>query len=269
MADLAVVVIFVKVYLVAEGDGIRVSKAKLDILCFFRKGQHRGEESKKDGNCGDTQRHDVLLLNEMIRVTIHITNSQVKLKRSQKFRFFLKLQVVKKLKGAVMKVFLVVLSVCMATGSALAAVYEWVDDKGVINFTDNAEKIPAKYRNKAREKDLSQEKNIFVIKGGSTPAAPSGTGTGGSSGGHDQNWWRARISSLRDQTSQSEEQLEAKRRQLVELRHRRVVYQKGSDRISYNRLKAEIERDEASLKELRSRLSAAEAEAAAAGITVQ
>lgn len=167
-----------------------------------------------------------------------------------------------------MKALLVVATMILTAGSAGAAVYQWVDDRGVINFTDNRDKIPPKYRAKAREKDMSDEKNIFILKGEKTPAAQSAPGGGERPAEQNQDWWRARVTTLRDQVKQSEEDLESKRKRLAELHHRRVVYQKASDRASYNRLKAEIEKDEVSLKELRERLTAAETAAASAGAPV-
>ncbi len=44
-----------------------------------------------------------------------------------------------------MVVFLLSFPVC-------AAVYEWKDDNGVVNFTDDPENIPAKYLKKAKKR---------------------------------------------------------------------------------------------------------------------
>jgi hypothetical protein len=67
-----------------------------------------------------------------------------------------------------MKKLLIILFVLIFASSASATVYKWVDEGGVVNFTDDYGQIPPHYRSKAEETNLSK-------MGPSTPSqAPLG-----------------------------------------------------------------------------------------------
>jgi len=50
-----------------------------------------------------------------------------------------------------MKKFIFILFILIFASSASATIYRWVDEKGVVNFTDDDSKIPPDYRNKVEE----------------------------------------------------------------------------------------------------------------------
>jgi hypothetical protein len=50
-----------------------------------------------------------------------------------------------------MKKLIVLLISFIFASSASAAIYRWVDEKGVVNFVDDDSKIPSAYRNKAEK----------------------------------------------------------------------------------------------------------------------
>jgi len=58
-----------------------------------------------------------------------------------------------------MKKVLFILFVLIFASSASAAVYKWVDEQGVINFTDDLTKIPPDYRDKAEEVNVPRMKS--------------------------------------------------------------------------------------------------------------
>ena len=68
-----------------------------------------------------------------------------------------------------MKKFIFVLSFLFIFASSVSAtIYRWVDEKGVVNFSDDYSKVPPEYRHKAEEVDIQK-------KGPSTPSpVPSG-----------------------------------------------------------------------------------------------
>lgn len=158
--------------------------------------------------------------------------------------------------------------VSMAAYSAQAAVYEWVDDKGVVHFTDNADKIPDKYLKRAKEK--SQENDRVTV---TSPSGMEGTPAAGSNlkpvPVQDEEQWRSRFGSLREQIKGLENGLVAKRERLSTLRRKKAVYQRGTDRAAYGAQLEEIERDEARLKELDQQLQALDAEAAKVGVPLE
>lgn len=154
----------------------------------------------------------------------------------------------------------------MATPS-LAAVYEWVDDKGVVNFTDSPDKIPARYKGVAREKDLSEEKNVTVIRDEGAPAAPEDQSPQSQSyGGRNADWWAGAIQAVKAEIRSIEEGLPAKRQELAQVQRRRTLYHKAADRVAINRLTKEIDDNEAKVKELQEKLNELQTKAEEAGV---
>lgn len=169
-----------------------------------------------------------------------------------------------------MKKIIMMLLVCMMHAPALAAVYEWIDDKGVVNFTDSREKIPAKYQGQAREKDLSQEKNVTIIKDESPPAPRLELAPGPKTyDGRDARWWETTIAALRAEIGSIEKGLPDKRQKLSQLNRRRTLYHKAADRVAINNLGKEIEKDEAKLRELQDKLNELQAQALKAGVPAE
>jgi hypothetical protein len=147
---------------------------------------------------------------------------------------------------------------------ALAEVYEWTDSQGGVHFTDNADKIPAKYRNKALEKELQP---VIEIKDKPAEAvAPEVQNIPSSYGEHNETWWRSSYSALREEMKSIQDNLPKKRDKLTELRRKRAIYQKTSGRIAYYDMKKEIELDEARVTELQKQLADLDDKAAKDGV---
>jgi hypothetical protein len=150
---------------------------------------------------------------------------------------------------------------------SFGAVYEWIDDKGVVNFTDSRDNIPARYRGIARERELSEDKNVTVIKDQGGPAAPlEQTPKAQLYGGRDAGWWRSTIGAVRTEMKTIEEGLPAKRQELARVQRRRVLYHKAVDRVAADRMSKEIEADEAKLRELQEKLTLLQRQAGESGV---
>ena len=152
------------------------------------------------------------------------------------------------------------------------ATYQWVDEKGVVNFTDDPDKIPAKYRKKARKiTDLppSAPSGASQQGGGSEPPPTGGSSQPAPPGGKDEQAWRARFSSLRAEIKALRDGLPKKEEELVQLRRKRVIYKGAQERVAYYAKKEEIEQDEARIKELEAQLAALDQEAAKAGVPLE
>jgi chromosome segregation ATPase len=163
-----------------------------------------------------------------------------------------------------MRIIFLLAGVLAMANVALAGVYEWTDSQGGVHFTDNADNIPAKYRNKAREKELQP---AIEIK--SEPAQAVTTAEKNSPptyGGHDETWWRASYSGLREEMKNIQDNIPEKRAKFTALRRQREIYQKTSGRIAYYDMLKEIERDEARVKELQKELADLDDKAAKAGV---
>ncbi len=58
------------------------------------------------------------------------------------------------------QVFFIILFVFFVAEVSFSEVFKWVDEKGVVCFTDDISQIPEKYRPKAEKVELSEGKNI-------------------------------------------------------------------------------------------------------------
>jgi Skp family chaperone for outer membrane proteins len=58
---------------------------------------------------------------------------------------------------ALMQIIITLCLVLFALSPALADTYQWTDDSGAVNFTDNPDKVPAKYRKKVINRDATPE----------------------------------------------------------------------------------------------------------------
>ncbi len=151
---------------------------------------------------------------------------------------------------------------CASALSSYATVYEWMDDKGGSNFTDDLDKVPPKYRQKVKKQEVETRGEVRAPSPQQPAEQPSPPAVSTDlPGGHDQLWWSSQFSAIRKEMKALADNLPSKRDNLAILRHKRVVYQRGSDRKAYFDLKSEIERDEARLKELQDSLAGLEAEA--------
>ena len=56
------------------------------------------------------------------------------------------------------RILFIILCVLLVSDFSFAEVYRWVDDKGVVYFTDDITLIPEKYRPKAERMGLPEDK---------------------------------------------------------------------------------------------------------------
>jgi len=177
-----------------------------------------------------------------------------------------------------MKVSLLALPVllCVAAAPAGAAFFQWTDAKGVAHFTDDAKKVPKKYRDKAKRLKLPAE---------TAPAAPSAQPQGPAAqppaahlppphaeaapGGHPEAWWRQRFASLRRELKTRQDVLALKQEKLVELRRERRIFTRVRDREAVNAMEGDISADEVQISDLLKQIEALEQEAARAAVPVE
>lgn len=172
-----------------------------------------------------------------------------------------------------MRIFPVLLAVVFGVScAAYADTYKWVDEKGVVNFTDDPANVPKKYQNKVKvirsdESKPDSDSASPVPAPSSAPATQIETSSpAGLYGGHDESWWRSRYGGLRGEIRALQDGLPAKREELQELRRELTVRTYARNREAYQAKLAEIQQDEARIGELTSRLAELDAEAARAGI---
>lgn len=157
---------------------------------------------------------------------------------------------------------------------AHADIYQWVDSKGVVNFTDDINTIPKKYQKKVKIISTGEVSNGSAVAGPSQPSFPEAPKVPpveqaqqqNTYGGHDEGWWRSQYAGLRGEIAQLQANLPAKREEAEQLRRQLVIYTYARNRVAYQDKLAEIQRDEERISTLTGQLSDLDTQAAAAGI---
>jgi hypothetical protein len=142
---------------------------------------------------------------------------------------------------------------------AQAAFYQWSDAGGVIHFTDDPDKIPVKDQKKARELHLSDEPAPRHVEPQVPPTPPAG---------QSENWWRQQFSALKGELQLILDGLPAKEEELTQLRRKRIIYSRGSDREAVNAMVAEISADQKKIGELQNSLDALDLKATNEGVPI-
>lgn len=164
-----------------------------------------------------------------------------------------------------MRSFVLLIGIMLMAAIVHATDYEWTDDQGGLHFTDNIDRVPAKYLNKVRKLDVKpviqkEEQPSQAEQKSITPAAQK------LFGGHDEMWWRSSFRALRDEMKGIQDNLPGKRDRLDELRRKLYIFSKPSARIAYNDMYAEIGKDEKRITELQKQLADLDNAASKAGV---
>ena len=103
-----------------------------------------------------------------------------------------------------MKNLLILLILFMFTVPAYAAtIYKWVDDKGVINFTDDYSKVPSAFRNRVKTEEFVQQKGNAAPAERTVATAKEEMRTDIYS--RDKTWWRGKVRPWKDQLKEASE----------------------------------------------------------------
>ncbi len=163
----------------------------------------------------------------------------------------------------------VIVVVIMAWSAAWATVYEWTDRRGVVNMTDDPDKVPSAYRKTMKTRDIDTREAM------PSPAAPVGETVGTPLpppkqaklyGGHDEEWWRNSFQELRQKLQSLRADIADKKDSLAALHRRRVIYQRPEDRVAYFAASDEVTKDEEKAASLQKRLDDLDREAEGAGV---
>jgi hypothetical protein len=166
-----------------------------------------------------------------------------------------------------MRYIILLAGVMLMVTVAHGGIYRWTDRDGGVHFTDNQGKIPADFRNSAREVDVTP--SIQVPEQAAESPPPTTPPVVSSFGGHNEVWWRSSFNSLREKIKLLQDGLPGKKERLSELRRKRVLYTRTRDRIAYNQLDGEIKRDEEEVTRLQQRLKDLDDEASNAGVPME
>jgi hypothetical protein len=135
--------------------------------------------------------------------------------------------------------------------AAYGAFFKWVDDSGVVHFTDNRNKIPKKYRKQAKKLSIQDDSPQTNPPQAAAPATiqPSPAAQELTYGGQNERWWKEQFSKLRTQVQSLQNSLVQKNAKLTELRRKRAIYFRAQDRVAINEMQDSIAADESKLSD--------------------
>ncbi len=112
------------------------------------------------------------------------------------------------------RILLTILLILFVSQFSLAEVYRWVDDKGVVYFTDDITQVPEKYRPKAERMELPENKEETKSE---TESRQKKQEAYRDSLGRGEEYWKGRVEEWRKKMSESQGKLEALRIKYNEL----------------------------------------------------
>jgi predicted ribosome quality control (RQC) complex YloA/Tae2 family protein len=89
-----------------------------------------------------------------------------------------------------------------------ATIYKWVDKKGVVNFTDDYEKVPPLYRNQVQEEGKEEVKKMPPPPTSPQPLPLKEEEIGKDIYGRDETWWQDRVLPWKERLKEATENLE-------------------------------------------------------------
>ena len=168
------------------------------------------------------------------------------------------------------KLFAFLLLFVLVTPVSAATVYKWVDEKGVVNFTDDLNNVPSAYQNQVEVKE-------YLTEGGSpltTTERPSPSIAPAPKEemradihGRDETWWRERVrpwNELLREATENHERVQQKFLTRAEELSTRTYWSRSQYQIvavELDRLKAEMGKYETQIMEAKEHLEKLEKEA--------
>ncbi len=140
------------------------------------------------------------------------------------------------------RILLAIVFILFVPQLSLAEVYRWVDDKGVVYFTDDITQVPEKYRPKAERMGLPESKeetkSEAELKQKKQEAYRDSLGRG-------EEYWKAKVEEWRKKLSESQGKLETLRTKYNELTERfndsKSTAERGNIRRERDQIKAQMD----------------------------
>jgi hypothetical protein len=147
-----------------------------------------------------------------------------------------------------MKRLAIILCFVLTATAAVAATYQWTDKKGVVNYTDDPERIPAEYQQRAVQRDVTPPPPLKSEPQTQEPQAPVAAQPAASAGeeqycGSSASSWKRRFEALQDERKNLAAALPEMEK---ELQRKRVKYLSRTGRGDgyYNQKKEYLEQAE-------------------------
>ena len=151
------------------------------------------------------------------------------------------------------KIYFIIFSVLIMAEISLAEVYKWVDDKGVIYFTDDILQVPEKYRPKTEKIGFPEDREEIKIEGESTAKRKAAIYKDRL--GRGEEYWKGQIEEWRKKLKELQDRLESLRAKYNELTEKfndsRNTVERGNLRKERDRIKNEMDQCKNQIEEAR------------------
>jgi hypothetical protein len=158
----------------------------------------------------------------------------------------------------------------LAIPASAATVYKWVDEKGVVNFTDDFNNVPSSYRDQVEVKEYLMEGGsaLTTLEGPTPPVtAQPKEEMRADIYGRDETWWRERVrpwNELLSKATENHEKVQQKFLAKAEELSTRTYWSRSQYQMNVlelERLNGELAKYEAQIGEAKERLEKLEKEA--------
>lgn len=153
------------------------------------------------------------------------------------------------------RILLIILFVFFISEASFAEVYRWVDDKGVVYFTDDITQVPEKYRPKAERIGLAEDKEETKVG----PESPQKKDEAYRDRlGRGEEYWKGRVEEWRKKLRESQVKLEALRVKYNELTERfndsKSTAERGNIRKERDQVRSEMDQNRIQIEEAKEML---------------
>lgn len=154
------------------------------------------------------------------------------------------------------RILVVILFAFFISEISFAEVYKWVDEKGVVFFTDDITQVPEKYRPKAEKIGLPEGKEEIKGAGELTPKKKEETYKDRMGRGED--YWKGRVEEWRKKLRESQDRLETLRTKYNHLTERyndsKSTAERGNLRKERDQVKNEMDQCKIQIEEAKEML---------------
>jgi len=154
------------------------------------------------------------------------------------------------------RILVTILFIFFISEISFAEVYKWVDEKGVVYFTDDITQIPEKYRSRAKKIGLPEEKGETKVEGELIPKKKEETYRDRLGRGED--YWKGRVEEWRKKLRELQDKLEILRGKYNELTEKfndsKSTAERGNLRRERDQVKSEMDQCKIQIEEARDML---------------
>jgi hypothetical protein len=118
----------------------------------------------------------------------------------------------------------------MSTACADSGLYQWTDESGTVNYSDNTRNIPEKYQKGVKIRDSIKARDSIKVEAlpgqaqdKVTEKTQAVTPAGPLYGGHDEKWWRGRFADLNAKIKTIKETLSEEKEKLKKAHFKKVI----------------------------------------------